>query len=344
MEPAKPRYSAAPEISVIVPCFNEEGVIPETHRRLIATLEPIASSFELIYVDDGSRDQTPARLAEIQQSDPRVRVVAFSRNFGHQMAITAGLNHSRGRAAVLIDADLQDPPEVIPEMIARWREGYEVVYGTRRRREGETAFKTKTAEWFYRLINRISEIPIPLDTGDFRLLDRKAVDALTAMPERDRFVRGMVSWVGFRQIAVSYDRAARHAGVSKYSLFRMLRFALDGILSFSIVPLRLATFLGVAATSAALLAAAVLVILILAGALPLTGAAHPGPWLAVLLTGLFIGGVQLICLGIVGEYLGRIYGESKHRPLYIVRETRGFDDPIPDRSTTLASATKPAGE
>ena len=244
------RYGTAPEISVVVPCFNEQGVLAETHRRLMATLTEIALPFELIYVDDGSRDQTLPLLAGIQQSDSRVRVVALSRNFGHQLAITAGLNHSRGRAVVLIDADLQDPPEVIPEMIARWREGYEVVYGTRLHREGETAFKTKTAEWFYRLINRISEIPIPLDTGDFRLLDRKAVDALTSMPERDRFVRGMVSWVGFRQIAVPYDRAARHAGVSKYSLFRMVRFAADGILSFSIVPLRLATFLGIAATFA----------------------------------------------------------------------------------------------
>jgi len=333
MEPhsSTARYGTAPEISVVVPCFNEEGVLAETHRRLMAALTEIALPFELIYVDDGSRDQTLTLLAGIQQSDPRIRVVALSRNFGHQLAITAGLNHSRGRAVVLIDADLQDPPEVIPDMIARWREGYEVVYGTRLHRDGETAFKTKTAEWFYRLINRISEIPIPLDTGDFRLLDRKAVDALTSMPERDRFVRGMVSWVGFRQVAVPYDRAARHAGESKYSLFRMLRFATDGILSFSIVPLRIATFLGITAAAGALIAAAAAVVFMLAGTF------RPGPWLAVLLAGLFVGGVQLICLGIVGEYLGRIYGESKHRPLYVVRETRGFDDPVPDRSTILAA-------
>ncbi len=338
MEPhsSTARYGTAPEISVVVPCFNEEGVLAETHRRLMATLTEIGLPFELIYVDDGSRDQTLTLLAGLQQSDSRVRVVALSRNFGHQLAITAGLNHSRGRAVVLIDADLQDPPEVIPDMIARWREGYEVVYGTRVCREGETAFKTKTAEWFYRLINRISEIPIPLDTGDFRLLDRKAVNALTSMPERDRFVRGMVSWVGFRQIAVPYDRAPRHAGVSKYSLFRMVRFALDGILSFSIVPLRVATFLGLAATLASLVAAAAAIVLIFASAF------RPGPWLAVLLTGLFIGGIQLICLGIVGEYLGRIYAESKHRPLYVVRETRGFDDPIPDRSTSFAADVRRA--
>ena len=325
------RYETAPEISVVVPCFNEEGVIAETHRRLRATLAEIGLPFELIYVDDGSRDQTLALLAGIQQSDARVRVVALSRNFGHQLAITAGLNHSLGRAVVLIDADLQDPPEVIHEMIARWREGYEVVYGTRLRRAGETAFKTKTAAWFYRLINRVSEIPIPLDTGDFRLLDRKAVDALSSMPERDRFVRGLVSWVGFRQIAVPYDRAARHAGVSKYSLLRMMSFAVDGILSFSIVPLRLATFLGLAATVASLTGAAAAISFILATTF------RPGPWLAVLLTGLFMGGVQLICLGILGEYLGRIYGESKHRPLYVVRETMGFENSVSDRSAAMAA-------
>jgi dolichol-phosphate mannosyltransferase len=324
----------APEISIVVPCFNEESVLAETHRRLTSTMMEAGRTFELVYVDDGSRDRTPAMLAELQRSDPRVRVVVLSRNFGHQIAITAGLNYSRGQAVVLIDADLQDPPEVILEMIARWREGYEVVYGTRTRRVGETAFKTKTAEWFYRLINRISEIPIPLDTGDFRLLDRKAVDALGAMPERDRFVRGMVSWVGFRQIAVPYDRAARHAGVSKYSLFRMVKFAVDGILSFSIVPLRLATFLGLAASVSALIGTMVVAVLALVGKL------RPAGWMAVLLAGLFIGGVQLICLGIVGEYLGRIYGESKRRPLYLVRETSGFDDAITDPSTSFAEQVR----
>ncbi|MGA9639883.1 MAG: glycosyltransferase family 2 protein [Terriglobales bacterium] len=324
----------APEISIVVPCFNEESVLAETHRRLTSAMMEAGRTFELVYVDDGSRDRTPAMLAELQRSDPRVRVVVLSRNFGHQIAITAGLNYSRGQAVVLIDADLQDPPEVILELIARWREGYEVVYGTRTRRVGETAFKTKTAEWFYRLINRISEIPIPLDTGDFRLLDRKAVDALGAMPERDRFVRGMVSWVGFRQIAVPYDRAARHAGVSKYSLFRMVKFAVDGILSFSIVPLRLATFLGLAASVSALIGAMVVAVLALAQKL------HPAGWMAVLLAGLFIGGVQLICLGIVGEYLGRIYGESKRRPLYLVRETCGFDDAITDPSTSFAEQVR----
>jgi len=323
-------HTATPEISIVIPCFNEEHVLPETNRRLLETMAQTGRPFELIYVDDGSRDQTGPVLADLQLSDFRIRVVTLSRNFGHQTAITAGLNHSRGRATVVIDADLQDPPEVIPEMIDRWREGYEVVYGQRLRRDGETAFKTGTAAMFYRLINRISEIPIPLDAGDFRLLDRKAVDALVSMPERDRFVRGMVSWLGFRQTAVLYDRAPRQAGVSKYSLFGMMRFALDGIFSFSIMPVRMATFLGLGATFGSLIAAAVVSILLVAGRY------HPATWLAVLLAVLFLGGVQLICLGIFGEYLGRIYGESKRRPLYVVRETRGFDDPVPDQSTSLA--------
>ena len=322
------RLGETPELSIVVPCYNEDKVLLETHRRLSAVAAETGLPFELVYIDDGSRDDTPSVLANLQMSDPRVRVVVLSRNFGHQVAITAGLNHSRGRAVVVIDADLQDPPEVIPEMIARWREGYEVVYGTRRRRDGETAFKTKTAEWFYRLINRISEIPIPLDTGDFRLLDRKAVDALASMPERDRFVRGMVSWVGFRQLAVIYDRAPREAGESKYSLLRMFRFAMDGILSFSIAPVRLATFCGLGTVLAALLLAAIAAIGRMAGSFQI------GPWFAVLLAVFFLGGVQLLCLGVLGEYLGRVYGESKRRPLYVVRETRGFDDPLPDRSRT----------
>jgi dolichol-phosphate mannosyltransferase len=313
-----PYIGAPPEISIVVPCFNEESVILETNRRLIGTMTQTGRCFELVYVDDGSRDHTLTLLTSLQLADARIRVVSLSRNFGHQLAITAGLHHSRGQAVVLIDADLQDPPEVIPKMIARWREGYEVVYGTRMSREGETAFKTKTAEWFYRLMNCISEIPIPLDSGDFRLLDRKAVDVLVSMPERDRFVRGMVSWVGFRQIAVPYDRIARRAGESKYSLFRMVCFAADGILSFSILPVRLATFLGIAVTLGTVVAAAAII------AFRLSGPFQPGPWLAVLLAVFFVGGVQLTCLGVLGEYLGRIYGESKRRPLYVVRETRGF--------------------
>lgn len=243
------QFGPKPEISVVVPCFNEDAVLAETTRRLTSSLEQIGRTFEIIYVDDGSRDNTPRILTELHASDPRIRVVRLSRNFGHQVAISAGLEFARGAAVVLIDADLQDPPEVIAEMVALWRQGYDVVYSTRDKRDGETAFKTLTAKWFYRFMNRLSEVPIPLDSGDFRLLDRRVVDALLAMPERDRFMRGMVSWVGFRQVSVPYSRAPRHAGNSKYTLFKMARFAADGILSFSIAPLRLASLLGAVASS-----------------------------------------------------------------------------------------------
>ncbi len=311
-----------PEISVIVPCFNEEVVLPETTRRLTSALEQIGRPFEILYVDDGSRDDTPQILARLHTSDSRIRVVRLSRNFGHQIAISAGLEYAQGAAIVLIDADLQDPPEVISQMVDLWKQGYDVVYGTRQHRDGETAFKTLTARWFYRVINRLSEVPIPLDTGDFRLLDRKVVEALLAMPERDRFVRGMVSWVGFRQGSVTYNRAPRLAGESKYTLWRMARFAADGILSFSIAPLRLATVLGVAASALALLSG------LIALGIGLAGGRWIAPWAWVLLVVLLLGGAQLLCLGIFGEYLGRTYAENKRRPLYFVRETLGLDQPL----------------
>ena len=241
-------------LSVVVPCFNEETVIAETHRRMTEVLERLDGfDYEILYVDDGSRDATRRVLERLQGSDDRVRVLGFSRNFGHQVAVTAGLEHAAGDAVVLIDADLQDPPEVILAMVARWREGYDVAYGVRTDRPGETAFKRATAKGFYRLINRLSETDIPLDTGDFRLVDRTVVDALRAMPERDRFVRGMVSWVGFRQVAVPYRRAPRLAGESKYPLWKMVRFALDGIASFSTTPLRLATWAGFGVSALALI-------------------------------------------------------------------------------------------
>ena len=275
--------------------------------------------FEIIYVDDGSSDDTATILREIQAADCCVRVVRLSRNFGHQIAITAGLEHASGDAVVIIDADLQDPPEVIGEFLARWREGYDVVYGVRTDRPGETAFKLWTAKAFYRLINRLSDTRIPLDTGDFRLMDRAAVDALLSMPERDRFVRGMVSWLGFSQVAVPYTRAARYAGSTKYPLFKMVRLATDGILSFSITPLRLATWTGFAASGLAILG-------ILYALYAHFFASHlVRGWTSSLIAVLFIGGVQLICLGIIGEYVGRIYGESKRRPLYFVRERLGFN-------------------
>jgi polyisoprenyl-phosphate glycosyltransferase len=307
-------------LTVVVPCYNEEAVIEETHRRLSTTLSELEDlAHEILYVDDGSRDGTPDILARLAAEEPGVRVLELSRNFGHQIAVTAGIEHAAGDAVVLIDADLQDPPEVIGEMVRRWREGYQVAYGVRTDREGESRFKLWTARWFYRLMARLTDTDIPLDTGDFRLMDRKVVDAMAAMPERDRFVRGLVSWTGFRQIGVPYRRAARFAGASKYPLSKMLRFAMDGIASFSVKPLTLATWAGFGVSVIALFG----ISYVLAKRL-LTDDYVPG-WTALMIAVLFIGGVQLIALGIMGEYVGRIYGEAKRRPLYLLRERLGFE-------------------
>jgi len=309
-----------PLLSVVVPCFNEAEVLWETHSRLTTALSAIPDlEFEILYVDDGSHDATPDVLREIHQIDRRVRIIRFSRNFGHQTAVTAGLERVSGDAAVLIDADLQDPPEVIGDMVARWREGYDVAYGVRTDREGETRFKLATAKAFYRLLNRLSETEIPLDTGDFRLMDRSVINALRSMPERDRFVRGMVAWAGFRQIAVPYRRAARFAGESKYPLFKMLYFALDGLTSFSRAPLRLATWMGFAVSAVALAAITYALLMRIFTNDWVTG------WTALFIAVLFFGGAQLLSLGIVGEYIGRIYGETKRRPLYLIQEMHGFD-------------------
>jgi dolichol-phosphate mannosyltransferase len=307
-------------LSVIVPCLNEEEALRCTQVRLSSVLEQIPTNFEIIYVDDGSTDATPEVLRELQSYDSRVRVVRFSRNFGHQMAITAGLEHAAGDAVVIIDADLQDPPETIMDFFRKWQEGYDVVYGVRTEREGETAFKLWTAKLFYRFMTRLSDTPIPLDTGDFRLMDRRVLNVLLGMPERDRFVRGMVSWLGFSQVAVPYRREARVAGVTKFSFFKMLRFALDGIFSFSIVPLRVATWTGFITSFLAILG---IVLVSLEHFLGVEGLVKG--WTSTMFAVLFIGGVQLICMGIIGEYIGRIYGESKHRPLYVVREILGFE-------------------
>jgi dolichol-phosphate mannosyltransferase len=310
-------------LSVVVPCANEESVLLETHRRLTDTLsETAGSSFEIVYVDDGSTDATPRLLRRLQQTDSRVRVVLLSRNFGHQVAITAGMEHAAGDAVVVIDADLQDPPEVIAAFVDKWRRGHEVVYGVRTGRDGETAFKLWTAKLFYRLIGRLSDTRIPLDTGDFRLMDRKVVDALLAMPERDRFIRGMVSWLGFSQVAVPYHRAARLAGHTKFSLIKMFRFATDGIVSFSTVPLKLASWLGFAVSGISL--AGILIALYAR----LFEKNWVQGWTSLVIAVLFLGGVQLICLGIIGEYVGRIYGESKRRPLYLVCERLGFPNDL----------------
>lgn len=309
------------QLSVVVPCFNEEAVIRETHKRLVDVLESLSGlDFELIYVDDGSRDKTLSILKELQCTDNHIRIISFSRNFGHQIAVSAGIEHASGDAVVLIDADLQDPPEVILEMVERWRNGVDVAYGQREEREGETAFKVWTAKTFYRAINRMSDVTLPLDTGDFRLMDRKVVDALLAMPERDRFVRGMVAWVGFSQEAVRYKRAARFAGTTKYPLKKMIRFATDGIMSFSLVPLRLAIWMGLIVASLSFLGIFYALIMRL-----VTDSWVPG-WTLLFIALLFINGVQLIFLGIIGEYLGRVYGEAKGRPLYLIKEQHGFGD------------------
>lgn len=304
------------ELSVVVPVFNEEENIPELHRRLVATLEGVVSSYEILFVDDGSRDGSWGLVQELADKDPQVRGLRFSRNFGHQMAFAAGLDHAQGEAVVIMDADLQDPPEVIPELLARWRQGFEVVYAVRRARHGESAFKLWTAKLFYRLLRRITPVDIPLDTGDFRLMGRRAVEAFRRLGERHRFTRGLVAWLGFRQTGVLYDRAARHAGDTKYPLRKMLRFAIDAITSFSHVPLQLATWLGFAVSALAFAYIAVVVVL------KLVGISWPG-YTSLMAAILFLGGVQLVMIGFLGEYLGRVHDEVKRRPLYLVQEEVG---------------------
>ena len=306
-------------LSVVVPCFNEEEVLPKIHRRLIEVLETLpVHAFELIYVDDGSRDATLDILRGIQRADARVRVVVLSRNFGQQMALTAGLQNTAGAVVVVIDADLQDPPEVIRKMVDRWRQGVDIAYGIRTERQGDAIFKRGAAGVFYRLLNRLADIDIPLDTGEFRLMDRVVVDAVLAMPERDRFTRAMVAWTGFHQEPVPFDRMPRAAGKTKWPLRNMVSFAMDGILSFSLAPLRLATWLGLLAVGLALSG-----ILYALGLRLLTDT-----WLSVgaslFIVVLFLGGVQLVLLGVLGEYVGRIYGEVKRRPLYLVKERIGW--------------------
>jgi polyisoprenyl-phosphate glycosyltransferase len=311
-------------LSIVVPCFNEEAVIEETHSRMTRMAARLNElEYEIIYVDDGSHDGTAGILERLQQSDPRVRVIGLSRNFGHQIAVTAGLEHAKGDAVALIDADLQDPPEVIPQMVARWREGYDVAYGERVSRDGETRFKIATARAFYRVMKHLTNTHIPLDAGDFRVIDRRVVEALRAMPECDRFVRGLVSWAGFRQIAVPYHRASRFAGKSKYPLSKMLRFAMDGIISFSVVPIRAVLGLGLVASLVAVLGTAY------ALALRTFSDDEIATGTALLLGLLFLGGVQLVSVGIVGEYVGRSYEQAKRRPLYFIRDCFGFEEPAP---------------
>jgi glycosyltransferase involved in cell wall biosynthesis len=300
--------------SIVAPIYNELENLPELYERVKKVMDSNGEPWELILVDDGSTDGSTEKIRELAQNDLLVRPVIFARNFGHQIAITAGWDYARGDAIVIIDADLQDPPEVILELAQKWKQGYEVVYAVRAEREGESWFKKFTASLFYRIIYRITDVKIPVDTGDFRLMDRKVVDVLKQMNERHRFPRGMSAWVGFKQIGVEYKRAARFAGETKYPFSKMLRLALNAITSFSYFPLQVATFFGFISAGVAIIAIPVVVYLRMAGSPQFTGQA------TTLIAVLFLGGVQLISLGILGEYIGRLYDEAKGRPLYIVRD------------------------
>jgi dolichol-phosphate mannosyltransferase len=316
-----PARTSGPTFSIVVPVHNEAAGLAELHRRVAAVMDSLGEPWELVLVDDGSRDGSAGVIANLCDGDGRVRGVGLSRNFGFQVAVTAGLDTARGHAVILMDADLQDPPEVIPQMVEQWRDGYEVVYGVRSERAGETWFKLATASVFYRLIRKITNVDIPLDTGDFRLIDRRVVDAIRAMPEQNRFLRGMVSWVGFRQTGVPYKRQPRFAGDTKFTVTKMFRFAVDAITGFSYLPLQLASYLGFVMAVISAVTILAVVALRLFGAQPqLVGQA------STLIAVLFLGSVQLICLGIVGEYLGRIYDEVKRRPLYLVARRWGEEE------------------
>ncbi len=302
-------------ITVIVPVFNEEENIAEIYQRCAAVFEKSGEAHEMIFVNDGSTDRSLERLKTLAGSDRQVRIVSFSRNFGHQIAVTAGLDFAQGDAVVIIDADLQDPPELIEQMVEKWKEGYQVVYGQRKERKGETFFKKKTAYLFYRLMRFMTATDMPADTGDFRLMDQEVVAVLKNMKERNRFLRGMVSWVGFQQTGLQFERQERHAGKTKYPLAKMIRFAVNGIVSFSDKPLRIASYLG-------LLASGIGLLIIFYGIyskffMPETTVTG---WTSVFVAVLFLGGVQLFTIGIIGEYISRIYEETKSRPLYVIDE------------------------
>lgn len=300
--------------SIIAPIYNEKDNLPELHRRVKEVMDSTGESWELILVDDGSTDGSTDGIRELAKQDKQVRPIIFARNFGHAVAITAGWDYARGDAIVIIDADLQDPPEAILELAKKWKEGYEVVYAVRAEREGESWFKLWTASLFYRIVYQITDVKIPVDTGDFRLMDRKVVDILRQMKERHRYPRGMSAWVGFKQIGVAYKRAARHAGVTKYPFRKMLRLALNAITGFSYFPLQVATYFGFISAGISILAIPVVIYMRASGSQAFAGQA------TTLIAVLFLGGVQLISLGVLGEYIGRLYDEAKGRPLYIVRE------------------------
>jgi len=300
--------------SVVAPIYNEIENIPELYRRVCETMSSMGDPWELILVDDGCTDGSTQAILDLADKDERVIPLIFARNFGHQIAVTAGWDHARGDAVIIIDADLQDPPEVIPELAARWKDGYEVVYAVRSEREGESWFKKFSASVFYRLITRITEVKIPLDTGDFRLLDRKVVDVLKTMRERHRFPRGMAAWVGFKQVGVEYKRAERFAGHTKYPFKKMLKLAMNAITSYSYFPLQISSYIGFLSAGLSIIAIPVVILLRMTGNQEFSGQA------TTLISVLFLGGVQLISLGILGEYIGRLYDEAKGRPLYIIRQ------------------------
>jgi glycosyltransferase involved in cell wall biosynthesis len=319
-------------LSVVAPVYNEEATIEEFYSRVCRALEPM--TFELVLVDDGSSDRSAAILDALAMTDPRVRVVYLSRNFGHQTALTAGLDHARGDAVVMLDADLQDPPEVIITMLDHWRAGCDVVYAVREQREGESRFKLATARWFYKLFDKLAQVELQHNSGDFRLLDREALNALLAMRERNRFLRGMTVWVGYRQAAVPYHRDPRYAGETKYTVSKMLRFSLDAISSFSHRPLQLATLLGFVISTLAFIAIPVVI------ALRISGSYLPG-FGSITIAVLLLGGIQLIAIGIIGEYVGRIYDEVKGRPLYLVRSRLNIAEPeTPPQSMPLPPVTE----
>jgi glycosyltransferase involved in cell wall biosynthesis len=336
---------ARPTLSLVLPIYNEEEVIPELHERLLEFLRELGVDSEVIFVNDGSKDRSMELLRGICKNEPRYRVLSFSRNFGHQTAITAGVDWARGRAVVVMDADLQDPPSIVLEMVAKWREGYDVVYAKRRSRAGESFFKLLTAKLFYRMFAAMIPIEVPLDTGDFRLMSRRVVVAMRALRESHRFVRGMVAWVGFKQTAVLYDRPARFAGETKYPLRKMVRFAIDGITSFSVLPLRFATYLGmfISACSVGVAIWAIVGKFVLHNTVP--------GWSAEVVLVSLLAAVQLLMIGVLGEYIGRIYEQVKARPIYIVGDRvnasrRPDEDELDDEDDTSGErpAVKPEPE
>lgn len=325
-----------PTYSLVIPIFNEEATLPELYRRVSQVMDGLHGVAELILVNDGSRDRSLSLIRELHSKDPRICYLSLARNFGHQIAVTAGLNFARGQAVIILDADLQDPPELIPEMIDQWQQGYEVVYAQRTQRHREGWFKRLTAFTFYRLLRQLADVEIPTDTGDFCLLDRRVVDILNAMPERNRYLRGLRSWVGFRQIAVFFERDPRFAGEVKYTFHKSLSLAINGLVSFSKVPLRISTYVGLlAAVVAVVMAALVIYWRVFYPHSPLTGYA------AIAVAIFFLGAVQLFSIGILGEYVGRIYEEVKNRPLYTLAEVGGFTESSHTHQTQVENPINP---